>query len=103
MSLAKTYIIDGPAQVVVPTITCQARALVNINGRTVDLQPGVWINRDLELLLNGKNRVTVNTTRTTEQQSGTITRGLHGSSLTTSPATLAALEEQARRVRSGPV
>lgn len=59
--LGKTYIIDGPAHAVVPTITCQTRALVNINGRTVDLQPGVWINRDLELH-NGKNRVTVNTT-----------------------------------------
>ncbi|MBF4803544.1 MAG: hypothetical protein HXK24_07030, partial [Lancefieldella parvula] len=47
--LGKTYIIDGPAHAVVPTITCQTRALVNINGRTVDLQPGVWINRDLEL------------------------------------------------------
>ena len=59
--LGKTYAIDGPAQATVPTITCQTRALVNVNGQTVDLQPGVWINRDLELH-NGKNRVTVNTT-----------------------------------------
>ena len=59
--LGKTYIIDGPAHAVVPAITCQTRALVNVNGRTVDLQPGVWINRDLELH-NGKNTVVVNTT-----------------------------------------
>lgn len=59
--LGKTYTIDGPAHAVVPTITCHTRALVNVNGQTVDLQPGVWINRDLELH-NGKNRVTINTT-----------------------------------------
>ncbi len=51
----------------------QSSAIVNINGMSFFLSPGVW-SSDAARLHNGKNTITVNTTLTTAQPYGVIIR-----------------------------
>ena len=59
--LGKSYVVDGPAHDALAVITTQANAIVNINGTSFFLSPGVW-SSDAARLHNGKNTITVNTT-----------------------------------------
>lgn len=59
--LGKTYIVNGPAKVVTPVITCTTSTIININGQSFALDAGSWVNEDAKLH-NGKNIVVVNTT-----------------------------------------
>lgn len=59
--LGKTYIVNGPAKVVTPVITCTTSTIININGQSFSLDAGSWVNEDAKLH-NGKNIVVVNTT-----------------------------------------
>lgn len=59
--LGKSYVVDGPAHDALAVITTQANAIVNINGTSFFLSPGVW-SSDAARLHNSKNTITVNTT-----------------------------------------
>lgn len=59
--LGKSYVVDGPAHDALAVITTQSNAIVNINGTSFFLSPGVW-SSDAARLHNGKNTIAVNTT-----------------------------------------